>query len=56
MRPKHAVMKGISLQARPGQTVALVGPSGSGKSTVIALLERLYDPSVRAVVSIQTSP
>uniref|UniRef100_A0AC34QEN2 ABC transporter domain-containing protein n=1 Tax=Panagrolaimus sp. JU765 TaxID=591449 RepID=A0AC34QEN2_9BILA len=50
MRPKSAVMKGISLQARPGQTLALVGPSGSGKSTVISLLERVYDPSVGTIL------
>lgn len=51
MRPKSAIMRGISLQARPGQTLALVGPSGSGKSTVISLLERVYDPSVGTIVS-----
>lgn len=37
-------LRGISLRAEPGQTVALVGPSGSGKSTVLNLLPRLYDP------------
>uniref|UniRef100_A0A7E4UZ02 ABC transmembrane type-1 domain-containing protein n=1 Tax=Panagrellus redivivus TaxID=6233 RepID=A0A7E4UZ02_PANRE len=49
-RPETAIMKSISLRARPGQTVALVGPSGSGKSTIIALLERLYDPSVGSIL------
>ena len=35
---------GVSFEARPGQTVALVGPSGSGKTTVVRLAMRLLDP------------
>ncbi|KAJ1866509.1 hypothetical protein LPJ78_001770 [Coemansia sp. RSA 989] len=42
-RARAAVLRGIDIDVRPGQTVALVGPSGSGKSTVAALLQRLYD-------------
>ncbi len=34
----------VSLQVRPGETVALVGPSGSGKSSLIHLLPRFYHP------------
>ncbi|XP_070792440.1 antigen peptide transporter 1 [Pituophis catenifer annectens] len=38
------VLKGVSLELRPGTVTALVGPSGSGKSTVVALLQRFYEP------------
>ncbi len=43
-RPDVAVLKGISLQANPGEQVALVGPSGSGKSTIASLLLQMYAP------------
>lgn len=38
------VLSDVSLQAEPGQVVALVGPSGAGKSTLVSLLPRFYDP------------
>ncbi|RTE09977.1 ABC transporter ATP-binding protein [Paenibacillus whitsoniae] len=38
-----AVLKNVSLQAKPGQTIALVGPTGAGKTTIINLLTRFYD-------------
>jgi len=37
------VLKNISFEVHPGQTVAIVGPTGSGKSTLINLICRFYD-------------
>lgn len=39
------VLKGVSFEAKQGQTVALIGHTGSGKSSILNLLFRFYDPS-----------
>jgi len=38
------VLKDISFEARPGETVALVGHTGSGKTSIISLITRFYEP------------
>ncbi|MBW7457761.1 ABC transporter ATP-binding protein/permease, partial [Paenibacillus sepulcri] len=42
-KPEEKVLKGITFEAKQGQTVALIGHTGSGKSSIINLLFRFYD-------------
>jgi subfamily B ATP-binding cassette protein MsbA len=42
-------LAGLSFEARPGTTIALVGPSGGGKSTALALIPRLHDATTGSV-------
>ncbi|MFI6794432.1 ABC transporter ATP-binding protein [Streptosporangium canum] len=44
------VLRGVSFEAEPGRTIALVGPTGSGKSTLTQTFVRLVDPAAGAVV------
>lgn len=41
--PNQSIIKNISLHAKAGQTIALVGPTGAGKTTIINLLTRFYE-------------
>lgn len=37
------VLRGISFEAQPGETIALVGHTGAGKTSIISILNRLYE-------------
>lgn len=41
----RTALKGINLEIKEGQTVALVGHTGSGKTTIASLISRFYDPT-----------
>ena len=43
-RPQVAALDDVTLEIKPGETVAFVGPSGAGKTTIIQMILRFYDP------------
>jgi lipoprotein-releasing system ATP-binding protein len=50
------VLRGISLQLQPGESLAIIGPSGSGKSTLLHILGTLDRPSAGKVTLDGTDP
>ena len=42
--PGRPVLRGVSFEARPGETVAVVGYTGAGKTTLVSLVLRFFDP------------
>lgn len=52
---EHAVLRGVTLRAAPGQLVAVVGPSGAGKSTLLRLLLAQLEPT-EGTVSVDGVP
>jgi len=44
------VLRGVSLEAEPGETIAVVGATGAGKTTLINLLSRFYDVTAGQVL------
>jgi ATP-binding cassette subfamily B protein len=48
-RPETAALAHLSLDIKPGETVAVVGPSGAGKTTLFQLFLRFYDPQAGAI-------
>ncbi|MBO4749600.1 MAG: ABC transporter ATP-binding protein [Lachnospiraceae bacterium] len=41
--PEKTILKDLNFEAKPGETIAIVGPTGAGKTTIINLLMRFYD-------------
>ncbi|EHH9146005.1 ATP-binding cassette domain-containing protein [Salmonella enterica] len=46
----HEVLKGVSLQARAGDVISIIGSSGSGKSTFLRCINFLEKPSEGAII------
>lgn len=42
-KPEKIILKGISLHAHPGETIALVGTTGAGKTTILNMFPRFFD-------------
>ncbi|MBV9568821.1 MAG: glucan ABC transporter ATP-binding protein/ permease [Hyphomicrobiales bacterium] len=47
---KRAAVADLTIEVRPGETIALVGATGSGKSTTLALLHRSFDPRMGRIL------
>ncbi len=59
-KPDEPVLTGVSFDATPGTTLALVGPTGAGKSSILSLISRFYDVKTGRVlvdgVDVRTVP
>jgi len=48
--PNRKTLDSITLNARRGETIAIVGPTGAGKTTIVSLLVRFFDPQSGSVI------
>ena len=46
----HAILKDISLEAKPGEVVAIMGLTGAGKTSIVSLIPRFYDVTAGRVL------
>jgi ATP-binding cassette subfamily B protein/subfamily B ATP-binding cassette protein MsbA len=49
-KPGNPVLNDISFEAKPGETIAIVGRTGAGKSTLVSLIPRFFDPLLGRVM------
>jgi len=48
--PGQYALRDVSLEVKPGQTIAIVGPSGAGKTTIANLLPRFYEATEGSIL------
>ncbi len=47
---QRPILRDITFNVNPGETIGVIGPTGSGKSTLLYLLQRLYEPTAGRIL------